>query len=121
MIGSLGLLAVALVIFIIANLAVGYTFSTIAQNQLQAMQMTMFFFLPSILLSGFVFPFHGHAGLGAVDRGSPAGHPFPADRPGHPAQGQWLCRKSGPICGRSFLFMFGAAGVALARFRRTLD
>ncbi len=45
--------------FIIANLAVGYTFSTIAQNQLQAMQMTVFFLLPSILLSGFAFPFAG--------------------------------------------------------------
>jgi len=44
-------------IFIIANLGVGFTFSTIARNQLQAMQMTFFFFLPSILLSGFMFPF----------------------------------------------------------------
>ena len=65
MIGSLPLLAGALAIFIVANLAVGYTFSTIAQNQLQAMQMTVFFLLPSILLSGFAFPFDGHAGLGA--------------------------------------------------------
>ena len=59
MLGSLGLLAGALVVFIVANLAVGYTFSTIAQNQLQAMQMTVFFLLPSILLSGFAFPFMG--------------------------------------------------------------
>ncbi|MFO1287752.1 MAG: ABC transporter permease [Rubrivivax sp.] len=42
-----------------ANLAVGFTFSTLAKNQLQAMQMTFFFFLPSILLSGFMFPFRG--------------------------------------------------------------
>ena len=39
--------------------SVGYTFSTIAQNQLQAMQMSMMFFLPNILLSGFMFPFAG--------------------------------------------------------------
>ncbi len=59
MIGSLALLSVALVLFIAANLAVGFTFSTLAKNQLQAMQMAFFFFLPSILLSGFMFPFRG--------------------------------------------------------------
>ena len=57
--GSLTLLAVLSTLFIAANLAVGYTFSTIAQNQLQAMQMSMMFFLPNILLSGFMFPFAG--------------------------------------------------------------
>ena len=46
-------------LFITTNLAIGYTFSTIAQNQLQAMQMSMMFFLPNILLSGFMFPFAG--------------------------------------------------------------
>ena len=51
-----------LVIFIAANLTIGFTFSTIAKNQLQAMQMTFFFFLPSILLSGFMFPFRGMPG-----------------------------------------------------------
>jgi ABC-2 type transport system permease protein len=59
MVGSLALLSVALIIFIAANLAVGFTFSTLAKNQLQAMQMAFFFFLPSILLSGFMFPFRG--------------------------------------------------------------
>jgi len=57
--GSLLLLSIALVVFIAANLAVGFTFSTLARNQLQAMQMAFFFFLPSILLSGFMFPFRG--------------------------------------------------------------
>jgi ABC-2 type transport system permease protein len=57
--GDLVLLAAALILFIAANLAVGFTFSTAAQNQLQAMQMAFFFFLPSILLSGFMFPFRG--------------------------------------------------------------
>jgi len=58
-IGSLSLLAALSTLFIATNLAVGYTFSTVAQNQLQAMQMTMMFFLPNILLSGFLFPFAG--------------------------------------------------------------
>jgi ABC-2 type transport system permease protein len=57
--GSLTLLAALSTLFIATNLAVGYTFSTIAQNQLQAMQMSMMFFLPNILLSGFMFPFAG--------------------------------------------------------------
>lgn len=59
MLGSTGLLLAVTLVFITANLAVGITFSTIARNQLQAMQMTFFFFLPSILLSGFMFPFRG--------------------------------------------------------------
>jgi ABC-2 type transport system permease protein len=46
-------------VFIAANLAMGFLFSTIARNQLQAMQMSFFFFLPSILMSGFMFPFKG--------------------------------------------------------------
>jgi ABC-2 type transport system permease protein len=57
--GNLVLLGLVLVLFIAANLAVGFTFSTAAQSQLQAMQMAFFFFLPSILLSGFMFPFRG--------------------------------------------------------------
>ncbi|GIK81880.1 MAG: putative multidrug ABC transporter permease YbhS [Pseudorhodoplanes sp.] len=57
--GSLWLLAALSTLFIAANLAIGYTFSTVAQNQLQAVQMTMMFFLPNILLSGFMFPFAG--------------------------------------------------------------
>jgi len=57
--GSLPLLLAVTLIFIAANLAMGITFSTVAANQLQAMQLTFFFFLPSILLSGFMFPFRG--------------------------------------------------------------
>jgi ABC-2 type transport system permease protein len=59
LLGSLLLLALLSTLFITTNLSVGYTFSTIAQNQLQAMQMSMMFFLPNILLSGFMFPFAG--------------------------------------------------------------
>ncbi|MHB1250151.1 MAG: ABC transporter permease, partial [Polaromonas sp.] len=57
--GSLTLLMAVIGLFMLANLGVGFTFSTLASNQLQAMQMTFFFFLPSILLSGFMFPFRG--------------------------------------------------------------
>jgi ABC-2 type transport system permease protein len=57
--GSLALLSVLSTLFITTNLAIGYTFSTLAQNQLQAMQLSIMFFLPSILLSGFMFPFLG--------------------------------------------------------------
>ncbi|NTV51118.1 MAG: ABC transporter permease [Geobacteraceae bacterium] len=59
MAGSIPLLLLASSVFIAANLAMGITFSTLAKNQLQAMQMTFFFFLPSLLLSGFMFPFRG--------------------------------------------------------------
>ena len=57
--GSITLVMVLILPFIAANLALGITFSTMAKNQLQAMQMSFFFFLPSILLSGFMFPFRG--------------------------------------------------------------
>ena len=57
--GSVSLLLAVTLVFIAANLAMGITFSTVAANQLQAMQLTFFFFLPSILLSGFMFPFRG--------------------------------------------------------------
>jgi len=57
--GSFALLLAMIGVFMLANLAVGFTFSTLAKNQLQAMQMTFFFFLPSMLLSGFMFPFRG--------------------------------------------------------------
>jgi ABC-2 type transport system permease protein len=59
MVGNLSLLLVVALVFIAANLAMGITFSTVAKNQLQAMQMSFFFFLPSLLLSGFMFPFRG--------------------------------------------------------------
>jgi ABC-2 type transport system permease protein len=62
MLGSVPLLVALALLFILANLAVGITFSTIAKNQLQAVQMAFFFFLPSLLLSGYMFPFRGMPG-----------------------------------------------------------
>ncbi|MDO8354455.1 MAG: ABC transporter permease, partial [Aestuariivirga sp.] len=58
-VGSFTLFGVATLLFITVNLALGFTFSTISQNQLQAVQMSFFFLMPSILLSGFAFPFRG--------------------------------------------------------------
>ena len=66
MMGSLVALYAAVLLFIAANLTLGLTFSTVAKNQLQSMQMTFFFFLPSILLSGFMFPFRGMPGWAQV-------------------------------------------------------
>jgi ABC-2 type transport system permease protein len=57
--GGWGALIVGMALFIVGNLALGFLISTVARNQLQAMQMGMFYFLPSILLSGFLFPFRG--------------------------------------------------------------
>jgi ABC-2 type transport system permease protein len=59
MLGNIALLLLVAFVFITANLAMGITFSTLAENQLQAVQLSFFFFLPSLLLSGFMFPFRG--------------------------------------------------------------
>ncbi len=59
MIGSMLLLFLCSIVFIAANLMVGITFSTVSKNQLQALQLSFFFFLPSIILSGFMFPYRG--------------------------------------------------------------
>ena len=56
-VGSLLWLTAATMVFAIANLSLGFVFSCLARQQMQAMQMTFFFFLPSSLLSGFMFPF----------------------------------------------------------------
>ena len=67
-------------LFIATNLSIGYTFSTLAQNQLQAMQMAMMFFLPNMLLSGFMFPFAGMPAWAQMGRRGAAAHPLPAHR-----------------------------------------
>jgi ABC-2 type transport system permease protein len=64
--GNMLLLLCCIFIFVITNLSVGITFSTIAKNQMQAIQMTFFFFLPSVLLSGFMFPFYGMPGWAQI-------------------------------------------------------
>jgi ABC-type multidrug transport system permease subunit len=57
--GSMSLLLTAVLVFVLALVLLGYTISTIARTQMQALQLTFFFFLPSILLSGFMFPYRG--------------------------------------------------------------
>lgn len=118
--GSLPLLAVGVVIFIIANLAVGYTFSTIAQNQLQAMQMMTFFLLPSILLSGFAFPFAGMPRWAQW-----IGEVLPTTHFLRIVRGVLLkANTSAEIAGEVWpllAFTFVAGTIALLRFRRTLD
>jgi ABC-2 type transport system permease protein len=120
MVGSLLLLSVALVVFIAANLAVGFTFSTLAKNQLQAMQMAFFFFLPSILLSGFMFPFRGMPEwaqwLGEV---LPLTH-FLRILRGILLKGNEVSEIL-PNLWPIGVFLLAAGAVALARYRETLD
>ena len=118
--GSLWLLSIALVLFIAANLAVGFTFSTMAQNQLQAMQMTFFFFLPSLLLSGFLFPFRG-----MPDWAQALGSLFPLTHFLRIVRGI-LLKGSGwteiaPELWPIALFTLVAGVIALHRYRDTLD
>jgi ABC-2 type transport system permease protein len=120
MIGSLWLLSLVLVVFIAANLAVGFTFSTIARNQLQAMQLTFFFFLPSMLLTGFMFPFRGMPNWAqAIGEALPLTHFLRIVR-GILLKGNGLAEVL-PHLWPIALFMFVAGAVALARYRQTVD
>jgi ABC-2 type transport system permease protein len=118
--GSLVLLLAMIGVFMLANLAVGFTFSTLAKNQLQAMQMTFFFFLPSMLLSGFMFPFRGMPRWAQnVGEVLPLTHFLRIVRgimlKGHDTQA--VLPELWPLA--AFLFVAGA--VALKRYRQTLD
>jgi ABC-2 type transport system permease protein len=118
--GSLWLLSLALILFIAANLAVGFTFSTLAENQLQAMQMTFFFFLPSLLLSGFLFPFRG-----MPEWAQAVGSIFPLTHFLRIVRGI-LLKGSGwseisPEIWPIVAFTVVAGAVALNRYRETLD
>jgi ABC-2 type transport system permease protein len=118
--GSLVLLLAMIGVFMLANLAVGFTFSTLARNQLQAMQMTFFFFLPSMLLSGFMFPFRGMPGwaqtLGEV---LPLTHFLRIVR-GIMLKGHDMAHAL-PELWPLLAFLFVAGAVALRRYRQTLD
>jgi ABC-2 type transport system permease protein len=120
MVGSLALLSLALIVFIASNLAVGFTFSTLAQNQLQAMQMAFFFFLPSILLSGFMFPFRGMPQWAQwIGEVLPLTHFLRVLR-GILLKGNGL-REISPELWPIAVFLLVAALVSLARYRETLD
>ncbi|RXT50677.1 ABC transporter permease [Bradyrhizobium betae] len=118
--GNLILLALLTTLFIATNLSIGYTISTLVQNQLQAMQMSMMFFLPSILLSGFMFPFAGMpAWAQYVGEALPLTHYLRIVRA--------IMLKGATMQNLRFdalalaLLMAVAMTIAVTRFRRTLD
>ena len=119
-VGNLGMLAALSTLFIATNLSIGYTFSTIAQNQLQAMQMTIMFFLPNILLSGFLFPFAGMPVWARyIGEALPLTHYLRIVR-AIMLKGSSLgdLRYDGIAL---FILMLIAMTIAVTRFRRTLD
>jgi ABC-2 type transport system permease protein len=118
--GSVPLLIALATLFAAANLAVGYTFSTIAENQLQAVQMTFFFFLPNILLSGFMFPYRGMP-LWAQAFGEvlPLTHFLRIVR-GIMLKGNSFADMRVDVLAL-VAFMIAAMALALLRFRKTLD
>lgn len=118
--GSLAVLFAVLILFIAANLAVGFTFSAVARNQLQAVQMSFFFFLPSLLLSGFMFPFRGMP-LWAQWLGEalPLTHYLRIVR-GILLKGSGLA-EAVPDLLALLAFLVAASVIALIRYRRTLD
>ncbi len=120
MYGSAGVLALGMMLFIAALLALGFTISTLARNQLQAMQMTFFFFLPSILLSGFMFPFRGMPRWAQM-----VGELFPLTHFLRVVRGVLLKGASfadtWPHLWPLGLFLLAAATLALSRYHETLD
>ena len=119
-VGSVPLLLALVFPFICANLAVGITFSTIAKNQLQAVQMAFFFFLPSLLLSGYMFPFRGMPGW-AQDVGEclPLTHFLRVVR-GILLKGNGLA-ECVPDLWPIALFLLVMLTIAVKRYRQTLD
>jgi len=120
MLGSVSLLLLLVLLFIVANLAVGITFSTIAKNQLQAVQMAFFFFLPSLLLSGYMFPFRGMPGW-AQDVGEclPLTHFLRVVR-GILLKGNGLA-ECAPDLWPIALFLLVMLAIGIKRYRQTLD
>jgi ABC-2 type transport system permease protein len=119
-VGSVSLLLVLTFFFIVANLAVGITFSTIAKNQLQAVQMAFFFFLPSLLLSGYMFPFRGMPGW-AQDIGEmlPLTHYLRVVR-GILLKGNGFAEIA-PDLWPIALFLVVMLAIGIKRYRQTLD
>jgi ABC-2 type transport system permease protein len=119
-VGNLAMLSALSTLFIATNLSIGYTFSTVAQNQLQAMQMSMMFFLPNILLSGFIFPFAGMPIWAQwIGEALPLTHYIRIVRS--------IMLKGSNLADlhydaiAMFVLMLIAMAIAVTRFRRTLD
>ncbi len=119
-VGSLGLLLFGVFIFVAALVVLGYLISTIARTQMQAMQLTFFFFLPSLLISGFMFPYRGMPGWAQV-----LGEIFPLTHflrliRAVMLKGAGIADIQGPLIALT-IFAVGLSFLALVRFRRTLD
>ncbi|WP_295147610.1 ABC transporter permease [uncultured Campylobacter sp.] len=115
-----GELFIAATLLMVANLGIGFTISTVARNQLQAMQMTYLFFLPSLLLSGFMFPFYGMPAWAQI-----LGEVFPLTHFLRIVRGLWLKEASLADFGLDITAMGGflivSATIAMWRYKRTLD
>ena len=120
MAGGWAALILGLFLFIVGSLALGFLVSTVARNQLQAMQMSFFYFLPSILLSGFLFPFRGMPewaqGIGTL---IPVTHMLRVVR-GSMLKGAGIMEAL-PSLGALALFVAIVAGLAMKQYRTTLD
>jgi len=120
MVGSLPLLLAMIGVFMLANLGVGFTFSTLAKNQLQALQLTFFFFLPSMLLSGFMFPFRGMPQWAQY-----LGEALPLTHFLRIVRGVMLKGSTGaellPELWPMLAFLVVAGSVALLRYKQTVD
>jgi ABC-2 type transport system permease protein len=120
MAGGWAALILGVFLFIIGSLSLGFLVSTVARNQLQAMQMSFFYFLPSILLSGFLFPFRGMPQwaqwLGTI---LPVTHMLRVIR-GAMLKGVGIGEVL-PSLGALTLFVLIVASVAIRQYRTTLD
>jgi ABC-2 type transport system permease protein len=120
MLGSYPLLFAMVAVFVVSLATMGYLISTVARNQMQALQMTFFFFMPSMLLSGFMFPFHGLPGWAqAIGEVLPLTHMLRIVR-GIMLKGAGFAEVA-PHLWPLLLFLLVVTTVALTRFRRTLD
>jgi ABC-2 type transport system permease protein len=119
-VGGLPLLLAGILVFVLSLVLLGYTISTVARTQMQAMQLTFFFFLPSIMLSGFMFPFRGMPGWAqALGEILPLTHFLRVIRAVMLKGADYAA--VGPEMHALILFTIGFAVLALLRFRRTLD
>jgi ABC-2 type transport system permease protein len=113
-------LSIGVLLFIIGSLALGFLISTVARNQLQAVQLSFFYMLPSILLSGFMFPFRGMPGWAqALGTAIPVTHFLRVVR-GALLKGLGMA-DLWPSLGALGLFVLVVAALAMARYRTTLD
>lgn len=118
--GAFSLLLAGVLVFILANLCLGFTFSTMAKTQMQAMQLAFFFFLPSIMLSGFMFPFRGMPFWAQV-----LGEALPLTHFLRIVRGIMLKDAAWPDLQQEFaalgMFILVIGALAILRYRRTLD